>query len=76
MGNRPAKNKCLNCDNGNHTSTAKSYPERKRIINRRNKSKSRNQCSNQKTLFEKEEEEINGIEMETIETFKTEIIEV
>ena len=42
MGDRPEKHKCLNC-NGNHISTAKSCPERKRIINRRNRSKSRNQ---------------------------------
>ena len=42
MGDRPEKHECLNCDR-NHTSTAKSLPERKRITNRRNRSKSRNQ---------------------------------
>ena len=42
MGDRPEKHKCLNYDR-NHTSIVKSCPERKRIINRRNRSKSRNQ---------------------------------
>ena len=42
MGNRPEKHRCINCD-GNHTATAKSCPDRKRIINRRNRSRSRHQ---------------------------------
>ena len=39
-GNNIDKHKCLNCER-NHTSTAKSCPELKRIINRRNRSQSR-----------------------------------
>ena len=44
MGNRPEKHRCINCD-GNYTATTKSCPDRKRIINRRNRSKSRNQLN-------------------------------
>ena len=42
MGDRPKKHKCLNCD-GNDTTTTKICLERKRLINIRNRNKSRNQ---------------------------------
>ena len=68
MGDIPEKHKCLNCD-GNHTSTAKSCSEKKRITNRRNR-------INIKLInrIEMEAIELETTEMETIENFKTEII--